>query len=353
MKKNLPLLFFLTLLLLVTVAFFGLIGDYILACFWAILLAILFHPTYDKFKKRFKQRENLAAGATVLVIILLVVIPVFTIGTLVVKESIAFFKMVESGEVNVVQEFESMQKRLPILKEWLHGFGVEVNVEETKNSVWDGAINLGKNLATGALGVTQNMFGFIVQFFVMLYILFFFLKDGDDLVKALVRVLPLGDKQEWKLIRRFANVARATVRGSLVVAMVQGALGGILFWAVGIQGAVIWAVIMTILSLLPVGSGLIWGPAAIILMIQGDFVRGFIVLSVGAVVIGMVDNLLRPILVGRGAKMPDYLILLSTLGGLAWFGISGFVIGPVISAFFISCWQMLSEFHIDSPENAT
>ncbi len=351
MKKNVPLLFFLLLLLLITVAFFGLISDYLLACFWAVLLAILFHPAYEKFKKRFKQRENLAAGATVLVILLLVVIPVFSIGTLMVKESITFFKMVESGEVDITQQLESWQNRLPILKEWLHGFGVDVDVEETKNNVWDGALNLGRNLASGALGVTQNMFGFVVQFFVMLYILFFFLKDGDDLVKSLVRILPLGDKKEWKLIHRFANVARATVKGSLMVAIVQGALGGILFWAVGIPGAVIWAVIMTILSLLPVGSGLIWGPASIILILQGDFGRGIVVLLVGVLVIGLADNLLRPILIGRGTKMPDYLILLSTLGGLAWFGLSGFVIGPVIAAFFISCWQMLSEFNIE--EEAT
>ena len=260
-----------------------------------------------------------------------------------------FFRALESGELDLIKRIEEWQNRIPIAQEWLEGYGV--NLEETKNTFWRSTIQIGKNLAYGAMGVTQNLFGFLVQFFVMLYILFFFLKDGDKLVKSLVKVLPLGDKQEWELINRFANVARATVRGSLVVAIVQGALGGILFWAVGIPGAVIWAVIMTILSLLPVGSGLVWGPASLLLIFQGDFIRGFIVLAVGALVIGLVDNILRPILVGRGAKMPDYLILLSTLGGLTWFGLSGFVIGPVIAAFFITCWQMLSEFNVDEPKN--
>ena len=345
MKKNIPLVFFLILLLFVSVAFFGLIGDYLLACFWAILLSILFHSTFINFKNRFNQNENLAAAATLIVIILLVVIPILLIGSLVIMESIEFFQALENGELNLLDRAEEWQKTIPIIQDWLESYGVDI--EETKNSFWKSAVQIGRNLAYGAMGITQNMFGFLVQFFVMLYILFFFLKDGNDLVKKLVKVLPLGDKQEWELINRFANVARATVRGSLVVAMVQGSLGGILFWAVGIPGAVIWGVIMTILSLLPVGSGLIWVPASIILIFQGDFGRGFIVLAFGSLVIGLVDNILRPILVGRGAKMPDYLILLSTLGGLTWFGLSGFVIGPVIAAFFITCWQMLSEFYIE------
>lgn len=349
MKKNIPLIFFLILLFLITAAFFGLIRDYLLACFWAILLSILFHSTYIKFKNRFKQKANLAASATLLVIILLVVFPILLIGSLVAMESIEFFRLLESGEIDLIKQIESWQNKIPIAQDYLESYGINFN--ETKDSFWKSAIQLGRNLAYGAMGVTQNMFSFIVQFFVMLYILFFFLKDGEILVEKMVEILPLGDKQEWKLIHRFANVARATVRGSLVVAIVQGALGGILFWAVGIPGAVIWAVIMTILSLLPVGSGIIWVPASIILIFQGDFLRGFIVLAVGALVIGLVDNILRPILVGRGAKMPDYLILLSTLGGLTWFGLSGFVIGPVIAAFFITCWQMLSEFHSEVPTN--
>ncbi len=344
MRRNIPLLFFLFLLLFISAAFFSLINDYLLACFWAILLALLFHPTFIKLKKRFKQNENLAAGITLVIIILLVVIPIFFIGFIIINESIQFYQLIESGELNIKGQLESLQKQLPMIQDWLEGIGVEF--EETKNSFWESVAGLSKNLAFSAVGFTQNFFSFLVEFFVMLYILFFFLKDGEELVKSLVRIIPIGDKQEWRLIHRFASVARATVKGSLVVATVQGALGGILFWAVGIPGAIIWAFIMTILSLLPVGSGLIWGPAAIILIIQGDFVRGIVILLVGSLVIGLVDNLLRPALVGRDAKMPDYLILLSTLGGLTWFGLSGFVIGPIIAAFFISCWQMLNDVYI-------
>ncbi len=349
MKRNIPLLFFLALLLFITVAFFGLIRDYLLACFWAILLAIIFYPTYQNFKNRFGQKQNLAAIVTLLIILLLVVIPAFFIGAMIVNEILSFYKTFESGELDIQGQLEAWQDRLPLIEEWLEGIGVEL--EKTKNTFWESVIGLSKNLAFSAVGFTQNIFGFLLQFFVMLYILFFFLKDGEKLVKALVRALPIGDKQEWELIRRFASVARATVKGSLVVALVQGALGGILFWAVGIPGAVIWAVVMTILSLLPVGSGLIWGPVALILIFQGDFARGIIIILIGVFVIGLVDNFLRPMLVGKDAKMPDYLVLLSTLGGLAWFGISGFVIGPMVAAFFITCWQMLGEVYIVERQN--
>ena len=145
-------------------------------------------------------------------------------------------------------------------------------------------------------------------------------------------------------------MSRATIKGTLVVGLVQGALGGVLFWAVGIPAPVFWGVVMTVFSILPaVGAGLVWGPAAIILLALGEIVRGVVLIIVGTVIIGLVDNLLRPILVGRDTQMPDYLVLVSTLGGLAVFGISGFVIGPVVAAFFLVVWEMFAEEHADPP----
>jgi predicted PurR-regulated permease PerM len=143
---------------------------------------------------------------------------------------------------------------------------------------------------------------------------------------------------------KFAEVSRATIKGTMVVGLVQGFLGGLIFSILGIQGAVFWGVVMVILSVLPaVGTGLIWGPAAIFLIVSGEWVNGLILVAFGVLVIGLVDNLLRPILVGRDTKMPDYLILFSTLGGLGLFGITGFVLGPVIAALFLVVWQMYEE----------
>lgn len=341
MKKNTPHFFFLLLVVLISAAFFGLIKDFFLAVFWAIVLAILFHPTYRFIGIKLKGRKNAAAGLTLLCILLLVIIPLTFLAITLVNQSIQVYAQIQDGDLNVQERIDQLQTQLPVLEGYLERFGVDT--EKVRESIGEAIASATQNLAGKALAITQNIFGFVVQFFLMLYILFFFLRDGRRLIHQLIWVLPLGDENEKKLLDRFASVSRATVKGSLIVALVQGTIGGMLFWAVGIPAAVLWGFLMTILSLLPVGSGLVWGPAAIILFSQGEIGKALAILIVGALVIGLVDNLLRPRLVGSDTKMPDYLILLSTLGGLAWFGLSGFVLGPIIAAFFVTCWAMLGE----------
>ena len=185
---------------------------------------------------------------------------------------------------------------------------------------------------------------FAAMFFIMLYLLFFALRDGETMLSKAMWALPLGDQRERDLFGKFAEVGRATIKGTLVVGGVQGILGGIMFAILGIQGAVFWGVVMIFLSILPaVGATLVWLPAAIFLMLGGALGKGVILLVYGFLVIGLADNILRPILVGRDTKMPDWLILVSTLGGLTSFGISGFVIGPIIAAMFLAIWTMFGE----------
>ncbi|MEM8523801.1 MAG: AI-2E family transporter [Bacteroidota bacterium] len=339
MKQNFPQLFFLLLVLLVSAAFFGLIGGFLMAVFWAIVFAILFHQLYERLRIRFKEKRNIAAAATLLIIILMVIIPLSLIGIVVVGEAADYYQKVNQGEFDIQELISQIRASLPISDEFLQGYGLSIEkLQENLQNIFAEGTRI---VAGRAVGFTQNLLGFLVNFSLMLYILFFFLRDGKKLVQELVWVLPIGDEQEWTLLRRFESVARATVKGSLLVALVQGAIGGLLFWAVGIPAAFLWGVLMVLMSLLPIGSALIWLPAAIILLIQGAIGRGITVIIVGAFLIGLMDNLLRPRLVGQDTKMPDYLILLSTLGGLAWFGLSGFVIGPIIAALFITCWQML------------
>src|SRR5690606_13847821 len=131
------------------------------------------------------------------------------------------------------------------------------------------------------------------------------------------------------------------VKGNIVVAATQGMLGGLIFWALGIQGALLWGVIMAVLSLLPaVGAALIWLPVAIYFLATGAIWQGIVLILFGVLVIGLVDNILRPILVGKDTKIPDYVILISTLGGLSVFGLNGFVLGPLFAALFIACWDL-------------
>ncbi len=155
----------------------------------------------------------------------------------------------------------------------------------------------------------------------------------------LIRALPLGDERERLLFAKFAEVTRATVKGNLLIAIIQGALGGLIFWILGITGALLWGVVMAVVSLIPaVGAALVWVPTAIYLAAVGEVASALILTTFGVVVIGLADNLLRPLLVGRDTKLPDYIVLLSTLGGIVMFGVNGFVMGPLVAALFIAFW---------------
>jgi predicted PurR-regulated permease PerM len=175
----------------------------------------------------------------------------------------------------------------------------------------------------------------------MLYVLFFLFRDGRVLLDRITEAIPLGESLTRKLFARFAEVARGTVKGTVVIGLIQGGLGGIAFAVLGLEAPVLWGSVMVAASVLPaIGPGLVWVPAAIVLFIQGEWVRGLVLVLFGTFVIGLVDNFLRPRIVGNDTKMPDYLVLVSTLGGLALFGVAGFVIGPVIAALFLVVWEI-------------
>ena len=201
------------------------------------------------------------------------------------------------------------------------------------------------------LSIGQNIFSFTLNFFLTLYLAFFFLRDGEKIIETFIAVFPMKDETERTLINKISEVTLATIKGNFVVALVQGSLGGFIFFALGISGALIWGVVMVIASLLPaVGAALIWAPVAVYLLATGAILKGIILIVFGVGIIGLVDNFLRPQLVGRDTGLPDYIILLSTLGGLSLFGIDGFIVGPLIAALFIACWQIFSEKIVEPDE---
>ena len=331
--------FFITLVALVSLAFLALLQDFLQPLFWAAVLAILFRPAYRRVLRAFEGRAALASVTTLLVILLAVILPLFFVGLAVSREAAEFYERIATGEIDLQEQIQMLERAVPPVRAFMDRWGIEV--ERLRQGVSGAAVRISQFLASQALVIGQNALRFGLLFFLMLYLLFFFLRDGDRLIEAVVRALPLGDERERRLLTRFAEAARATIKGTLVVGLVQGTLGGLLFWVLGIQAAVFWGVIMTLLSLLPaVGSVLVWGPAALILLAFGEVVKGIILLVIGTLIIGLVDNVLRPVLVGRDTQMPDYMVLLSTLGGLTVFGLSGFVIGPVIAALFLSVWEM-------------
>ena len=333
---------FLLVLALTTIAFFWLIASFLMPVFWAAVLATIFFPVQRRYVARFGGRRSLAAIATLLTIVAVVVLPLALVGVAVTGEALQLAEQIKSGAIDLKAPLRYLERMMPVATDFLDRFGLHVDGLTERLST--AALGISQIIAAGALGIGQDILNVTALFFVMLYILFFFLRDGSQLVATLIRVLPLGDARERQLLAKFGEVSLATIKGTLVVGVVQGAIGGILFWALGLPAPVFWGAVMAVFSVLPaVGPGLVWAPAAIILLALGAYVKAIILIAGGVIVIGLVDNVLRPPLVGRDTQMPDYLVLLATLGGIAVFGISGFVIGPVIAAFFLVVWEMFAD----------
>lgn len=336
--------FFLGLLGIASLGFFALLSGFWQPIFWAAVIGILFRRVQTRFEKRMKGHSSLAAVLTVTLIFFTVLVPALLLASAVAAEAAGVYARIQSGELDVGALVRWVHDLLPQAGEWTAWIGLDLNELTEKLSA--AAVKGSQFIASLALSAGQNVASFVVMFFLMLYMLFFVLRDGDKILEHVHRAVPMPDEQERRLFDKFAEVSRATVKGTLAIGLVQGFLGGLIFALLGIKGAVFWGVVMAILSLLPaVGSGLVWGPAAIFLLIAGDWGKGLILVAYGVMVIGLVDNLLRPTLVGRDTKMPDYLVLFSTLGGLSLVGITGFVLGPVIAALFIAVWQMYEQDH--------
>ncbi|WP_313479059.1 AI-2E family transporter [Stutzerimonas kunmingensis] len=336
---------FLALLVVVSLAFGWILLPFYGAVFWAVILAIIFAPLQRYLYRRFNQRRNLTALITLLVSLLVAVLPVILIAGMLVQEGAILYKQIESGELDIGSWVVNFRELLPQsiqLQLQLQRFGFG-DLDSMRERLASGALEGSQFLATKAFSFGQGTFQFLVSFFVMLYLLFFLIRDGRDLVARIRKAIPLSDAQKRRLFSKFTRVVRATVKGNIVVAVTQGALGGIIFAVLGISGALLWGVLMAFLSLLPaVGAGLIWTPVAIYFLMTGAIWQGVILTLYGVLVIGLVDNILRPILVGKDTKMPDYVVLISTLGGLALFGLNGFVIGPLVAALFISTWGLFT-----------
>lgn len=334
---------FLLLLVLVTIAFGWILMPFIGAVFWGTVLAILFAPFHLRIQARLHRRPVAAALATLAICLVLVILPLILIAMSLAQEGTALYQKMESGEIDVGAILQRIFAALPA---WIHElmgrFGLD-SIGTLQARLSSAAVQGSKFIATNVFDIGKNAFDFVVSFFVMLYLLFFLLKDGRALAGRIQRAIPLSAEHKQNLFEKFTMVIRATVKGNFLVAGAQGALGGMAFWVLGVQGALLWAVVMAFLSLLPaVGAALVWAPVAIYFFITGAIWKGAILTAFSVLVIGLIDNVLRPILVGKDIKMPDYLVLIATIGGMAIFGLSGFVIGPVVAALFIAMWDIFS-----------
>lgn len=334
---------FIVLLVVVTLAFGSILLPFYGAVFWGTVLAIVFAPVYRRLLAKTRQRPNLAALLTLLLIVLLVILPLILITSSVVREVTSLYERMRDGGVSFSGYAQQIYAALP---EWftqmLGRFGLD-DLSGLQQRLMTALQQGSQRIAQQAIDIGQNTFDFVVGFFVMLYLLFFLLRDGARLSRRMREAIPLDASYLRNLSGKFTTVIRATVKGNIAVAVVQGALGGLAFWVLGIHAPMLWAVLMAFLSLLPaVGAGLVWGPVAIYLLATGAVLPGIGLVAYGVLVIGLVDNVLRPLLVGKDTKMPDYVVLISTLGGMALFGLNGFVIGPLIAAMFIAVWDIFA-----------
>jgi predicted PurR-regulated permease PerM len=331
---------FLVLLVAITVFFFWMIRSYLLPVFWAVVLAILFSRVQERLVRETRGRRGLSAALTLCLIFVIVVVPLAILGSLVLTQAVELIKKIDVDGDSLSAGLISLEEQIPL--EWLEEIGIP------RERVREGIVNLVRAIGeivlarAGALGA--GTLRLVVNLLIMLYVLYEFLKDGERVLDILVRYVPFDDERERRLFRRFASTARATIKGTFVVAIVQGFLGAVLFWSVGITSPALWGTLMALLSVIPaLGTAAVWAPAGIILWLMGDVGSAIIVLLAGGLIISSVDNFLRPALVGKDTKMPDVLILVSTLGGISIFGISGFVIGPIFASFFVAMWQMFEQ----------
>jgi predicted PurR-regulated permease PerM len=337
--------FFFALLFAVTLAFLWLIRGFLQPIFWAVALGIVVAPAYRRILQWVRGRENVAALLTVVLVVVLFILPLIGVGAAVTNEAAGLYQRWSTSGLEVEGLFQQGQRWMPQVMAALERFGLDP--ARLGSQISSAAVAASQFVASRALAIGQDTLRITVLFFLMLYLLFFFLRDGQRLLEGVIRVLPLGDARERHLLDRFAEVSRATIKGTLVVGIAQGAIGGVTFALLGIGAPVLWGVVMALLSILPaVGSALVWLPAAIVLLVNGRIWAGIVLILVGVLVIGLTDNFLRPLLVGRDTRLPDYLILLATLGGLTAFGLAGIIVGPIIAAFFLSVWRMAhTEFH--------
>jgi len=339
--RNLENKTFLLLTVFVTLAFAWVLWPFYGAILWGTVVAILFAPLNRRLLVVLPGKANLAALATIAIVLLIVVVPLVLISIALVQEAAALYAQIKSGEINFSVYFQTVSDALPA---WAKGFMARSGLGDF-GAVQDrlsGALTEGSQyLAARVVGIGQSTFEFFISLAMMLYLAFFLIRDGDKLFVRVRKAVPLNQAHKRALFAKFTTVVRATVKGDILVAVLQGSLGGLIFWLLDIHAPLLWGVLMMFLSLLPaIGASVVWLPVSIYFFATGAIWQGVALVLFGAFVIGLVDNVLRPALVGKDLKMPDYVVLISTLGGIGILGLNGFVIGPAIAAMFIAVWDI-------------
>jgi predicted PurR-regulated permease PerM len=337
--------FLLVVVAAVTAAFVAMIRDFLLTILVAAIFAGLSYPVYAKVLAAVRGHRPLASALTLLLMLVLVIGPLLGIVGIVVNQAIRVTESIRPIVTRLVSEPTYLDQQLQRVP------GI-ARIEPYREQIVTGAGNMvgavGRFLASSLSSTASGTAAFLLQFFLLLYSMFFFLMDGPAMLQSILNHLPLRAADKRQMTARFASVMRATVKGTIVIGMIQGTLSGIAFWVAGIPDALFWTVVMIVLSILPVvGGALVWVPACLILAAMGHLTKAILLAAFCSLIVGSVDNVLRPRLVGRDTKMHDVLILFSTLGGILAFGPLGFIIGPILAGLFVTSWEIFAVAYRD------
>jgi predicted PurR-regulated permease PerM len=330
--------FLLLLVTAISVAFVAMVRPFVLTILLAAIFTGLSYPVYQWVLGHFRGRRASAAIATLVLLLTLVIAPLLLVIGAGANEALRVSETIRPRLQQLVDQPGELDSRLRAVPGYhrVAPYRAQILTKAGELLGSTGAFLFGALSAT-----TRATTVFIFQFFVLLYTMFFFLTGGPGLLEGVLAYLPLTEVDKQRMLEKFVSVTRATMKGTVLSGLAQGVLGGLAFWAANVDGAIFWGTMMTVLSIIPgVGGALIWVPAAIILISTGEVWRGIALAAFCGLVVGSVDNLLRPRLVGQDTKMHELLILFSTLGGLLLFGVMGFILGPILAALFVTAWEM-------------
>nr|WP_321465493.1 AI-2E family transporter [uncultured Desulfobulbus sp.] len=328
----------LVLVLLISALFLDMIQQFLMPMFMAGIFSAMLRPTHYWLSDKIGDRENLASVLVLAGVVILVLAPLSVLIGVVVAQAISVSQSVTPWVQSFINEptaITTYMEKLPYYHELLPYRAVIIE----KAGLVVG--NISTFLINSLSSVTKLTVNAIFSSVIMLYVMFYFLTMGEVLLTKILFFLPLHDRDERLLLRRFTSVTKATLKGTLIIGALQGGICGIAFALAGIQGPVFWGTVMAVMSIIPAfGTAIVWGPAVIILLLKGDFLGvGILGVLCGAVA-GNLDNILRPRLVGKDTEMHDLFVLFGTLGGISMFGILGIIIGPIVAALFITIWEI-------------
>ncbi|MDX2053653.1 MAG: AI-2E family transporter [Polyangiaceae bacterium] len=322
----------------ISALFLWMIHEFLIALLFAAILSSMALPLHAWLTPRLWGKKTLASAATLSVLLLVLIVPLTAFLAVVATQAV---DLGERAQPWITEQVRHAPDVGSSLKDTALYRTLEPHREEILQKLGEAGQAVGRALVGLLTQAIADTVSFLFMLFVMLYATFFFLIDGRSVLRKILYYLPLASDDETRMIDRFVSVTRATIKGTLVIGILQGALGGLAFWVAGIEGAALWGTAMAILSVIPgIGPLLVWLPAVVYLVAAGHFTASLGLFLWCSLVVGSVDNLLRPWLVGKDTQMPDLLIFLSTLGGIVLFGAAGIVIGPILGALFITVWDL-------------